>query len=437
MSYLVFHHGSYYFQLRVPADLRSRHGPIVRVHLQTQEVAFAKVLALRLASEWFTRFDTDRAASGQIVSASPTDTALEPRTPPDAQLVPSRPIEAVAKLGTLPVATIASSKAPVLIDDELFRMWQRLDPSRAPSTIKDMQAAIRSFRRSCKAPLVALTRLDISQFRDRLLNTEKLARQSVSKRVGMISTLLQVGFDAGILPQNIARGLKIPKSDVPTLIRRGFTADELERLFRLPVYRNARRPVGAGGEACVWMPMIALVTGARLEEIAQLRIEDIMRHPEHGPMLLITDAGEGQRLKTDGSRRFIPLHPDFLATGFLDYADAVREAGHPWLFPALEADHDGRRGANFGKWFLRQVRSPRGLSVSDPRLVFHSFRHGFKTLCRAAGISEDVHDALTGHVSGSVSRRYGEMPFAPLVEAIAKIRLPVKLPQIREGVRHD
>ena len=437
MSYLVFHHNSYYFQLRVPADLRSRHGPVVRVHLQTQEAAFAKVLALRLASEWFTRFDADRAASGQIVSASPTDTALEPGTSPDAQFVPSRPIEAVAELGTLPVATIDSSKAPVLLDDELFRMWQRLDPSRATSTIKDMQAAIRSFRRSCKSPMAALTRLDISQFRDRLLNTEKLARQTVSKQVGMISTLLQVGFDAGLLPQNIARGLKIPKSDVPTLIRRGFTAAELERLFNLPVYRSARRPEGGGGEACVWMPLIALVTGARLEEIAQLRIEDLIRHADHGPMLLITDAGEGQRLKTDGSRRFIPLHPDFLATGFLDYADAVQEAGHPWMFPALEADHDGRRGANFGKWFLRQVRSPRGLGISDPRLVFHSFRHGFKTLCRAAGISEDVHDALTGHVSGSVSRRYGEMPFPPLVEAIAKLHLPVKLPKIIDGGRHD
>jgi len=87
MSYLVFHHGSCYFQLRVPNDLRCRHGAVVRVNLQTQEVALAKVLALRLTSEWFTRFDTDRAADGLIVSASPTDAAvLVARTPPDAPL---------------------------------------------------------------------------------------------------------------------------------------------------------------------------------------------------------------------------------------------------------------------------------------------------------------------------------------------------------------
>ncbi len=44
------------------------------------------------------------------------------------------------------------------------------------------------------------------------------------------------------------------------------------------------------------------------------------------------------------------------------------------------------------------------------------------TLCRAAGISEEVHDALTGHVSSSVSRRYGDMPIGPLVQAIHAIK---------------
>jgi integrase len=40
--------------------------------------------------------------------------------------------------------------------------------------------------------------------------------------------------------------------------------------------------------------------------------------------------------------------------------------------------------------------------------VFHSFRHGFKDALRAAGVSEDVNDALTGHAGGSsVARGYG------------------------------
>ncbi len=39
--------------------------------------------------------------------------------------------------------------------------------------------------------------------------------------------------------------------------------------------------------------------------------------------------------------------------------------------------------------------------------TFHSFRHTFKRACREAGLSEEVHHALTGHSGGGVGRRYG------------------------------
>jgi hypothetical protein len=40
----------------------------------------------------------------------------------------------------------------------------------------------------------------------------------------------------------------------------------------------------------------------------------------------------------------------------------------------------------------------------------HSFRHCFKDALRAAGVSEDLSDALTGHSGGGVGRRYGARP---------------------------
>ena len=39
--------------------------------------------------------------------------------------------------------------------------------------------------------------------------------------------------------------------------------------------------------------------------------------------------------------------------------------------------------------------------------TFHSFRHTFKRGCREAGISEEIHHALTGHSGGGVGRAYG------------------------------
>lgn len=61
--------------------------------------------------------------------------------------------------------------------------------------------------------------------------------------------------------------------------------------------------------------------------------------------------------------------------------------------------------------------------------MFHSLRHTFKSLCRAAGVTEEVHDALTGH-RGSVGRSYGSVPTAVLVDAVERLQVPIALPVI-------
>ena len=64
--------------------------------------------------------------------------------------------------------------------------------------------------------------------------------------------------------------------------------------------------------------------------------------------------------------------------------------------------------------------------VTDPRKVFHSFRHTFKDACRAAGVPEEVHDALTGHAGGSVGRSYGSdgVPLKIKAAELEKISYP-------------
>lgn len=440
MSYLVSHHGALYFQIRVPAAFRGRFGNLVRTHLQTSDVAIAKALAMRLAGEWLTRFATERELGDEFVAVGSSGSAPGTLTGAvaDGDLATGSGTEASVVPAIEPAKLVHSSVAapkPVdspLSDHEIFEMWFRSDPTRVRSTVSDFKAALKSLRKTCKKPLVELTRIDLVTFRDRLIQ-ERLSRATVSKRIGIISTLLQTVLDAGLITYNVGRGLKVPRADVPTLDRRAFTSDELRRIFTSPVFNKGYRPVAGCGAACVWMPILALATGARLEEIAQLLTCDIIIDAEHGALMRITDEGEDQRLKTPGSKRTIPLHADALQAGFLDYVESVREGGNAWVFPDLLPDHDGRRGGNFGKWFQRYLRASRGAGIDDPRVVFHSFRHSFKTLCRAAGISEEVHDALTGHVSASVSRQYGEMPMGPLVDAIRKVKLPISLPRDFSG----
>lgn len=82
----------------------------------------------------------------------------------------------------------------------------------------------------------------------------------------------------------------------------------------------------------------------------------------------------------------------------------------------------GKLTGAFSKWWARFTDD---LGVTDPLKTFHSLRHCFKDACRAARLSEEVHDALTGHVSGAVGRTYGRgVPLPVLADAVAKVTYP-------------
>jgi len=57
--------------------------------------------------------------------------------------------------------------------------------------------------------------------------------------------------------------------------------------------------------------------------------------------------------------------------------------------------------------------------------VWLAFRHTFKDACRDAGLSDEVHDRLTGHATENVGGSYGTgHSLVALNEAIRKVRFP-------------
>lgn len=184
-----------------------------------------------------------------------------------------------------------------------------------------------------------------------------------------------------------------------------FSAAELGRLFASPVYARGERPLGGQGEAAYWFPLIALFSGARRTEIAQLKIGDVRKGDGGIWYLDITNEGADQNLKTVSSARSVPVHHELIRLGLLDVV-AVRGKGQPLsapLWPAFAPPIDPKVKA-WTKWFGRYLRVH---VVDHSAKTFHSFRHTFKRACREAGLSEEVHNALTGHAGGGVGRRYG------------------------------
>jgi integrase len=260
----------------------------------------------------------------------------------------------------------------------------------------------------------------------------RLAEPTIRNRLRAVSAVLSYGVRVGWLDENpvIASGAgkaaakAARRKQVGSGRRNHYSAEELRAIFSSPLYsaEGWTPPKADFGSAWYWLPLLLYYTGARREELAQLAVADVLHDDAAGSHLSILATGDEDEsvrgVKTMGSRRLIPLHPDLIERGFMDYVRSVPTDGQ--LFPKLRPDPMGYFGANFGKRWAAYVRGV--VKLKSPARPSHGFRHSFKTLCREVGIPEDVHDAITGHAGdGGVARGYGEMPLLRMAEEIKRL----------------
>lgn len=229
----------------------------------------------------------------------------------------------------------------------------------------------------------------------------------------------QLGLKANPLAFVKIRGITGEKT------RDAFNAEQLQTIFDSEVFTKGARPTGGRGETAFWLPLLALFTGARLDELVQLRDDGVYEwegvpvvHFRHRPRL-----GQNLKGKTKNNRR-VPVHPELIRLGFLKYASCVQARGS-WLFPDIDRSAKKRSlSSAWGAWFGKYLRGPQ-VGIADKGLTFHSFRHTFKHFCRASEVPEDHHDAMTGHTTAEVARRYGSAegyPVGPLQKSVAVLR---------------
>jgi integrase len=198
--------------------------------------------------------------------------------------------------------------------------------------------------------------------------------------------------------------------------RRGMTPGELAAIFRGLATCRETTPHK------FWIPALAAYTGARAEELCQLRTEDVIEVDGIICLNLTRFDPTGRavaekRFKTKYSERYVPLHVEILAAGFMDFVATCDGVGR--LFPALKQGKKGNYSHNFSKWYGRFMDS---IGLSDPALVFHSYRHGFRDACRDADIPEETAHALGGWATVNQGQRYGNRGAVPnLHRALAKI----------------
>lgn len=227
---------------------------------------------------------------------------------------------------------------------DVFDKWKTSgDSARSADSIAVYDRALKQFEGQHKGiALEGITREMGDTYRTWLresCNTTKTARD----RLTNIKSLLKFAHETlEWLPKQPWRGLDIKTTT--TNKRRPWTDDELKTLFTAPLHTAYALPDArfGGREAAYWIPLMGLYTGTRLGELCQLRTADVQK-AEGINVLVLTNEGEGQSIKSDAGHRSVPIHSELIRLGFLRYVETVKALGSDSLWPALAARREAER----------------------------------------------------------------------------------------------
>lgn len=262
-----------------------------------------------------------------------------------------------------------------------------------------------------------------------------LAPRTQSDYIHTLSSLFLWAFKRKFIEENPFTEVEMPS--IEKKFRQGdkylpFTVVQLQHIFNMPIYTgclNERLGYNTAGNKIFrntkfWIPLIAVFSGARLNEICQLTVNDI-KIIEGIDVISIND-NNGKRVKTLAGIRDIPIHPELLKIGFLEYVEKIRKKKQVRLFPDLKPNIRHEFSADISKWFSRFLDKVNN-TIDDKadkiqeKHVFHSFRHTVRTFLRNHRAPKERVLRICGWDCGDgLDEHYGEISMQELYKEISE-----------------
>lgn len=272
---------------------------------------------------------------------------------------------------------------------------------------------------------------NIGQILGMTIPTEHLMTSgTIENRFVTVSSLLNWLADEypSTLPHlaQLKKELEVDSRAPVTIKKRPYTDDEVRLLFEPTVYTSRKMKKSWQ----YWLPLMGLLTGARLGELCQLLVTDIKQDEASGVWYFdINDEAEGKRLKSGAAKRLVPMHPALVELGLLRRIQMLKRKKEPYLFPGLFLYANPEKPSKpVSKWFsdFQQARGLGGGPGASSPLDFHSFRRTFLNRCMLLGLDRRKYKAVVGHEDGEfadVTALYeGEFPVKMLFDdVVAKL----------------
>jgi len=429
MAYLIRRGAFYYLNLRLPKHLFPRcHTLRLSLNLTTRQAAtfvaasLAQQVHQHLAKHPTELLETLHTLCIEWRNATPTPSSVNSR---------NRTVERQPKQASQG-PTLAELSKKYLDEGKAGGTWREVSAHEVERSLRDLfeltgdmpiasfdtqQARLLKDRLSRCPQYFAL----LPQFKGKTLaeviesgtTYKTITAVTVNNRLRKLSAFMNWCKSNGYISENPLMGLKVMMGSAKEA-RLSFEALDLMALLDLDVLKaEARKHPWR-----YWIPLLGRFTGARLEELCQLHVDDFTEQ-QGIQCVRIDDSHSTQSLKNSSSRRTLPIHPTLIHLGLLDFVKQMRVSNSGRLFTELEPVR-GKLGHAPSKWFSRFKTK---MGVTNPRKTFHSFRHTFIDDLRDAGVQDSLIKRMVGHEDSSVTFGiYGSRtPFKAMTEALVHV----------------
>lgn len=247
---------------------------------------------------------------------------------------------------------------------------------------------------------------EVDGWKHNLLKEGELSNNTIAQRLQNLRTVMQWGQQhtlgklyTGVNPVDV---VKRPE-------KRGVRSED--RTLTLAEARTILRTARTETVPTLrWLPWMMAYSGARVSEVAQLLPEDFVK-VEGRWFYALTTKGR-KTLKNEHSIRKVPVHPNLIAEGLLEFVEGRKGAPGSRLFKQ-SAQQD------LSVWVRGKVGVTRKEAAPN-----HGWRHLFEDMALDGGMSVSAKLYITGRASGSSADGYGksEAMLPGLAREMDKIR---------------
>lgn len=343
---------------------------------------------------------------------------------------------------------VEARSLPTLI--EALNHWAESQSN--PKTVQAHQNCVTEFQSIVgNIPLASISGATVGCYANKLVD-KQLAGATIRNRLGYLQTMVsrfvehikRTETDPCVLLLKLGEQLldgknpfikahlQLARKTAPKDTRQPFDAADAQRVLdAVQIVENDSRKMSEKAKEFSIFVKLAFFTGARCEELAQLRAADLIY--VHGHPCLHLHNKNGNNLKTTSSVRKVPLHIELINGGVLEFLQSKLDEGpDTLLFNAIVSNSkDGRKGGAIGKRFERFLKK---LGLKQPGVCLHSARYNAKQAMTSSNCNAQATDAYFGHWDRSsagtyMSEKGGGFNTSSLISAIKSTVFPYYISQ--------